>query len=288
MQRGPQLQRQSGDDFDADGMATADPAELISFRQRCDLAEPPFMHPADREVLERHSEYTDTKAKKDFEAFVKSSLFGDFNDQRFHLSLIPSPYVGDLRIADIFVLSLNPGLSFEDNYAEMCVPKFRERLEKTLIQDLRGVEFPFMFLDPDFCWHGGFRWWERKLRRVIKMIADNKFNGRYLDALRDISKRLASLELIPYHSASFGANSLIRRLPSAQEIKRFAQAALAQDAQQAVKTIVVIRRARDWDLHPKSINLVRYEGPAEAQAARLDPKSTGGKAILGRYGISTD
>ena len=273
-------------------MSAARPLDrLTSFWQSYKLTEPPFMHPADREVLERYRDkgrrYIDTEAKKDFAAFLKSRLFGDFSDPRFHLSLVPSPYVGDLHKAKIFVLSLNPGLSFEDYYAEMCVQKFRDRLKKTLVQDLDGVEFPFIFLDPEFCWHGGFRWWERKLRGVIRMIAEDRFNGRYLDALRDVSKRLASLELIPYHSASFKAASLIRILPSAREIKCFAQAALPRDVERGDKTVIVTRKVNEWDLHTSSRNLVLYEGAAEAQAARLDPKSPGGKAILRRYGITS-
>lgn len=226
------------------------------------------------------------KISLDFEAYVGSPLFGNFDDSRFHLSLLPSPYVGDLRNADIFVLSLNPGLSFEDYYAEMCVPKFREHLKKTLEQDLDGVQIPFIFLDPEFCWHGGFRWWERKLRDTITMIAVRKYGGRYLDALRDVGKRLASLELIPYHSARFGAHSLSRKLPSARKIKCFAKAALLQNANPGDKTVIVTRKADEWDLHSPSCHLVLYEGAAEAQAASLGPKSRGGKAILRRYGIS--
>lgn len=257
--------------------------DLIQFWKRCDLTQPPFMHPDDRKILESDGKSYIDKEPKDFEAFVSSSFFGDFTDSRLHLSLLPSPYVGDLRKADIFVLSLNPGLSFEDYYAETRVAEFRHRLEQTLRQDLEGVEFPFIFLDPEFCWHGGFRWWERKLRNVVTKIAKDQFRGKYLDALRDVSKRLASLELIPYHSRSFKANGLIGRLPSVSEVRRFAKEVLISAAKRGDKTVVVIRKVRKWELPPGIPNLILYCEASEAQGASLGPESRGGKAILSHY-----
>lgn len=80
------------------------------------------------------------------------------------------PYVGDLHRADIFLLHLSPGFHFTDYYAEWEVPTFRRRLIRNLRQELDGLEFPFVFLDPEFCWHPGFRWWEEKLRDVATTI----------------------------------------------------------------------------------------------------------------------
>jgi hypothetical protein len=259
--------------------------DLISF-WRCDLNTVPslFAHPKDWPVLRQFGgRYIDTKPR-DFKTFVSSCRFGNFKDNRLHLSLLPQPYCGDLRTADIVILLLNPGFGFTDYYFETHEPKFRRRLEKTRAQDFSGTEFPFVFLDPEYCWHGGFQWWEEKLRDVATIIARKKFNGRYLDALRSMSKRVASLELIPYHSSSFNAHRLIKDLPSVHAAKQFAQETLTQN--QEGKTIIVTRQVKSWEL-PEHRNLTTYEG-SHTRGASLGAKSPGGQAILERYGISGD
>src|SRR6185295_11273508 len=104
-------------------------------------------------------------------------------------------------------------------------------LRMNLSQSFEGVEFPFLWLDPEFCWHGGFVWWEKKLREVITLIAAERFKGRYLDALRNLSTRLAHIELVPYHSPSFRGHALINDLPSVNAARRFVQDALVSAAQ---------------------------------------------------------
>ncbi len=260
------------------------PSDLIAFWRRCDLTRAPFAHPDDLPVLERDSGQYVHKEKLDFSTFVSSQWFGDFDDKRLHLSLLPAPYGGDLRNADIFVLLLNPGFGLTDYYAETCVPEFRHRLERMLTQDFDGVEFPFIWLDPAYCWHGGFLWWERKLREVIRIIAKEKFGGRYLDALRNLSRRLAHVELIPYHSPSFNAHKLIDHLPSVQAVRRFAADRLAGAARNGDITIIITRQRKAWRLPGQIPNLVAYEGGL-TRGASLGPNTPGGQAILKRYGI---
>jgi hypothetical protein len=259
--------------------------DLIRFWRRCDLTEPPFAHPDDWPVLRRYGgRYIDAEPK-DFAEFVSSPRFGKFTDTRLHLSLLPIPYSGDLRRADIIILLLNPGLSFSDYYAEARMPHFRDHLKQTLAQDFSDEEFPFIWLNPEYCWHGGFYWWEAKLREVITIIAKQKFNGRYLDALRDVSKRLANIELVPYHSSSFSAHKLIRDLPSVHAARRFAQAALT--ANQGKKKIIVTRQVKSWELPRDNQDLIIYEG-GHTRGASLGSKSRGGQAILKLYEILDD
>jgi hypothetical protein len=257
------------------------PSDLVDFWRRCDLTQAPFAHPDDLPVLRRQEGRYIDEEPKDFAGFVSSPRFGAFEDTRLHLSLLPIPYSGNLRTADIVVLLLNPGFSFSDYY-ESRSPEFCDRLKKTLAQNFTGVRFPFVWLDPEYCWHGGFRWWEQKLRAVISRIAKEKFSGKYLEALRDMSNRLALVELIPYHSSSFTAHGLIRDLPSACAARRFAQDA----ASQGDKTIIVTRQAASWNLSVENDHLVVYEGGL-TRGASLGPSSPGGKAILARYGIQS-
>jgi hypothetical protein len=182
---------------------------------------------------------------------------------------------------------LNPGFSFTDYYGETRVPKFRLRLEQTLVQNFEGTEFPFIGLDPEYCWSAGFCWWEEKLRDVITIIAATKFNGRYLDALCDVSKRLAAVELVPYHSPSFIAHRLITNLPSVKVAVQFAQEVLLKAAKQGDKTVIVTRGAKLWGFREGTRNPIVYPRGL-ARGASLGRRTPGGKAILERYGISAN
>lgn len=220
-----------------------------------------------------------------FLRFIASERFGAFDDHQFHLSLLPVPYAGDLANADIFVLLLNPGLSFTDYYGEWQVPEFRKRLKANLHQDFRGVEFPFFYLDPKFCWHSGFGWWERKLRDVATIIARTKYKNRYLDALRDLSRRIAAIELVPYHSRSFRDHRLLDQLPSASQARGHVSAKLLRRAAAGRIALVVTRQSAQWGLPRKGgRGLITYVG-GQTRGASLSSRTKGGRAILARYGI---
>ncbi|MBZ5531215.1 MAG: hypothetical protein LAO20_07275 [Acidobacteriia bacterium] len=259
--------------------------EIVKFWDKLGLNHPPFIHPDDKPAIERHKRQGSDLAKYDFDGFVRSTRFGAFEDHRFHLSLVPVPYAGNLAKADIFILLLNPGFDFVDYYGESRVLEFRQRIKQNLRQEFDGIEFPFLYLDPEFCWHGGFVWWEKKFRDVATKIAAEKFGGRYLDALRDLAHRVAAVELIPYHSISFRDHGLLKDLPSINQARRFAQAELAPRAKKGDVTIIVTRQSKVWGLgESKSRNIVPYEGGL-TRGASLGSLTPGGKAILKRYGI---
>jgi hypothetical protein len=195
---------------------------------------------------------------------------------------LPVPYIGNLNQADILIFLLNPGFTYSDYWAESKMPGFRVRLERNLQQSFEETEFPFLYLDPEFCWHPGFIWWEKKLRDVITDIAKQYFNGKYRAALRDLSRRLACLELVPYHSASFGDHALIEQLPSVQVVRQFVRDTLVPDANAHKRTLIVTRQVKVWGLPTNTKNTVVYEG-GHTRGASLSVKSSGGDAILKRY-----
>lgn len=256
--------------------------QIVEFWARCRLKEPPFVHPEDRPALLQYSKSKPDLATYDFQEFVLGPRFGAFSDSGLHFSLIPVPYAGDLARADIFVLQLNPGLNLIDYYAEWCVPEFRKRLESNLRQRLAKVEFPFLYLDPQFCWHSGFTWWEGKFRAVATAIADAKFQGRYIDALRDLSQRVVALELVPYHSKSFRDHRALPHLASAKQARFFA-CELAKKAATGKVTVIITRRLEDWAI-PESKNVIQYAGGLR-RGASLGSGTPGGRAILARYGL---
>jgi hypothetical protein len=259
------------------------PNDLIAFWQQCEIKQAPFAHPADVPILRANSRWIEADAV-DFDSYIAGPRFADPHDDRLHLSLLPVPYVGDLRKAEIVILLLNPGFGYSDYWAESHGPGFREGLEQNLRQSFEGNEFPFMFLDPKFCWHGGFLWWEKKLREVIREIAARTFDGNYREGLRSLSTKLACVELIPYHSSSFGEHRLIERLPSVRAAREFVRGGLMADAKANKRTVIVTRQVKSWGVKAGVPNLVIYEG-GHTRGASLGPNSSGGKAILQRYGI---
>jgi hypothetical protein len=259
------------------------PNDLIAFWQQFERQKAPFAHPADLPVLRTNSRWVEADAV-DFDTYIAGPRFADPDDDRLHLSLLPVPYIGDLRRAEIVILLLNPGFGYSDYWAESHGPGFRKGLVDNLRQSFEGNEFPFIFLDPQFCWHGGFIWWEKKLREVIQEIALRKFGGNYREGLKSLSSKLACVELVPYHSSSFGEHRLIDRLPSVQAARDFARGSLMADATANKRTVIVTRQVKTWGVKAGTSNLVIYEG-GHTRGASLSPKSTGGKAILKRYDI---
>ena len=152
-----------------------------------------------------------------------------------HLSLLPQPYHGDLENAEVIILLKNPGLHASDYFAEENEPEFRRSVVGTIRQEMRS----HIFFDPKWAWTSGFTWWESKLRQVGLRIAHEKFNGNYSRALADLARRIACLELVPYHSASFSGTT---QIASAKAVRKFAQEASRE------RTIVVTRAVKDWDV----------------------------------------
>ena len=142
----------------------------------------------------------------------------------------------------------------------------------------------FLSLDPQFCWHSGFVWWEKKFKELIQEIARLKFAGNYRDALRDFSHRIASVELVPYHSASFHEHRIIKHLPSVAKVREFVHSELLPAARERKKTIIVTRQAAEWNIKPEEPNIIVYTG-GHTRGASLSPRSAGGKAILRHYGF---
>jgi hypothetical protein len=168
---------------------------------------------------------------------------------RLHPRLIPLPYMGNLSTARVVLLLLNPGLSASDYFAEYENMEFRARKLANLRQDFEGEEYPFFSLDPSLAWHSGTMYWEKKLSAVIKEVAvrlgwDNN------NARRLVANRIAALELLPYHSLSFGLPAAAKKeMHSMRLAKQYASdlAAKARGLKREV-LLVVMRKHSEWDL----------------------------------------
>lgn len=252
--------------------------KIVSFWKKCELDDPPFVHPEDRETLDRYGRGVLKLGSLNLMTYVKNSRFCRERDRHFHLSLVPVPYAGCLAKADIFVLGLNPGFDAADYYAEYSVPDFRRQIEANLRQESLSAEFPFLYLDPQFCWHSGFAWWESKFRDIATILA-YKRSLSYYESLSELSKRVAAIELIPYHSISFPYGIAMKRLlQSSRYARQFVCDMVIPRAVKGEAVVIVTRAVKDWALpRTRSKNIIVCPSP---QNPSLSRNSKAGKAIL--------
>lgn len=239
---------------------------------------PPFLLAGDETLLSGPRSSTRAVVHQSWQSFIGGGDFGVRGDTRFHLSLVPLPFVGDVEHAKIVVLLLNPGLEPDDYFGEFQVPGFRDRLIDNLRQDFSRTEYPFVFLDPAISWHSGYRWWHGKFQRVIASLAGS-WDVSYADARLHLAKIMACVELVPYHSVSYALSGKVRGgLRSAELACDYVHTVLRPRSEAGETLIVVTRHSSTWGL-PESAHVVSYSG-SETRAAHLTPTSRGGQRIV--------
>lgn len=238
----------------------------------------PHTLPVDAPLLLSGRSGLATVVRRSWEEAHAADDFCAPGDTRLHLGLIPQPFFGDLERASVFLLLLNPGLGPDDYFGEYQVPGFRDSLLANLRQDFSGRALPFQFLDPQFAWHGGFDWWHSKLAQVIQELAKT-WRIPFSAARAQLARSIASIELFPYHSASFhDAEGWLQSLPSVQLARRYVHDVLLPRVRSKEAIVIVTRKARIWDL-PEEDGVIVYTG-GEARGAHLTPESPGGRGIL--------
>jgi hypothetical protein len=238
---------------------------------------PPFLLDADRPIFELEAYATVTHSS--WEEALGTPDFGAPGDKRLHLGLLPMPFLGDLRNASIYLLMLNPGLGPYDYYAEWKVFDYRRALIATLKQGVRTDRVPFIFLEPQFGWHGGFRYWHDKLKGVIQRLADQIWGVPFAEARRCLAAEIACVQLFPYRSVRFTATGAWRDLESVRLARSFvAREVFERRVENGDAIAIAMRGVGEWNL-PEHPRVIRYSN-VEARAARLTPDTPGGKAIL--------
>ena len=239
----------------------------------------PHVLPGD-EVLLDPSESRFVIHHRSWRALLGSPDFGN-QDRRLHLSLIPQPFFGNIDSAPVVILSLNPGLKPIDYFGEQFVKPYRRALVANLRLKLRNSRFPHLFLNPAFSWHSGFTYWHGRFSPLIDAFSRDAGTCR-IEAMSFFSKSIATLELVPYHSASFGLpKHVVSRLRSVKLAREFVQDILLPRARASETLIVVVRQSPRWECKKEDSGVIVYQG-AETRAAYLGPGSRGGDAILER------
>jgi len=228
---------------------------------------PPYVLPGDEAILEFRSEANNLNLLAQSAGLVTPP-------PKFHLDLVPTPFVGDVARAPVVVLLLNPGFAPIDYYAQTSSVEFRDFRWNTL----KGIETMHLGLNPEFAWCGAFQYWIGKFRGCISEFS--RQTGHDLNrSLLHFAENVAALELVPYGSPHFSLPRRIQEgLRSVQLARAFVNEELAVDAAEGSRLLVVTRKVREWGLEEAS-NIVCY-GNSEARSAHLTPGSRGGGAIL--------
>jgi len=256
--------------------------DLLDHWKAWNADEPPFLLEADRPILMSDRSLPHLLQRGDWQSVHSADDFGAPDDSRVHLGLLPQPYCGDLRHASIYVLLLNPGIGNTDYYGEYQVPQYRAALLSTLRQDFEAKSIPFLFLDPQFAWHGGFGWWHGKLAKVIELLAKT-WSVPFATARARLGSEISSIELFPYHSMSFrDRGGSLQKLPSVNLARAFVRDFVIPRVHDGNAIAIVMRQAKLWEL-PAHSGVVTYSS-GQARGAHLSPDSPGGKAILKHLG----
>lgn len=236
-------------------------AAFVDYWSHCGLAAPPFVHPADAPFV---------------------------SPEDFAFDLLPMPINGSLAEAEVVILMLNPGLSPED-YEWERNGTFRDGLLRSLLQNHRPADCPFVYLDPGSAMHPGARYWiggpwsgggrqQQKLRDVVAALAIRD-EVPFRVAQMHVARKMAVLQLCPYHSRTKPRQRLLTQLPSCSQARRLAHALVNSGE----KLVVVTRSVGEWGFTGpvESENLIVYPSCLGASAP-LTLASTGGAAILRR------
>lgn len=212
--------------------------------------------------------------------------FGKSEDKRLHLDLLPTPYWGHLETASVFLLMLNPGLKPSAFYLEETVAEVKSAKLETLRQENASDEYPFLPLNPAFSYLPVADYWRKKFKSLLTALQeDEKQQRTYQQAAQLLAKKVACLQLVPYHSKDYGLpRRLFNELKSKDAAVEYVKNVLLKKAENNEATIVAMRGAKEWGFiasqeQPK--NVFVYQGN-EARAAHLILEKDAGKAVLKR------
>ena len=234
--------------------------DLLCEWRQWNSGSPPYMLEADAPFLKRSGEYYDDIRRVDY----------DSKDKRLHLGLLPGPFMGDILNASIYILTLNPGYRPRD-YDGDKKPDFRRAMLANLKQERMEGVLPFTLLDPQFAWHDGFQYWRSRSKKVIQELAKERGTSRE-KARSELGEKLAVIQLVPYHSASFDEIWLRRCLPSVRLAQEFVRDTVVERVRAKQSIAIVIRQVKYWDQYLEGLTeeqgVKRYRG-GECRAASL-------------------
>lgn len=197
----------------------------------------PNFSPGRRNILPGDEQVMKDVATVDCRSWSKYCTGAPESPEAFHTSLMPMPWVGNLRTAKVFLLQLNPGFGAHDYFGEHRVREYRAMLQANLRQ-AEGHAFPF--LGPEHSWHGGATYWAPRLRKIVDGL-----DGDW----RRVAEGTAVLELVPYHSEVFKLGQpKVNRLESVRLMRAFVREELVPAAKEGKCALITLRAHARWEV----------------------------------------
>ena len=242
--------------------------DLIDHWRGIDLNTKPYIHPLDKKCLQNKTYF--------FKSYC--DLLSNSDKYKFHVDLIPVPYKGNIKDATVYILMLNPGFMPSDYFAEKNSPEYLVDVKKNLRQDFEGNDFPFFSLNPKHLWTYSATYWQNKFKDYI---GDNA-----LKDIKTLSKKVAILELFPYHSQSFKNTDRLLESKSSSLMREFVKNYVIPKAKQNKACIICTRSVNEWGIIQNENgakeedlpNLICYSG-GQTRSASLSENVGGGKVF---------
>ena len=179
------------------------------------------------------------------------------SDYKFLSQLAPEPWIGDTN-AKLLVLLANPGATRGDVSGKK--QKGADLINQLSIANLSHSikDYPHFFFNPILEGTDGHTWYKKRFQHLIKET----------DA-QNVSKKILSCELVPYHSFSWKKPRVIP--PTQSYTFEIVRNAIDRGA------IILIGRGKaDWFKNvPELSKYKRYFQPASSQCAYISPKNYG-------------
>jgi len=148
----------------------------------------------------------------------------DGDRSRLRFEMYPVPYLGNPDMAEVYLLTLNPG--FTESYKEeVDNPDFVQELQKSYT--FKSTP-PLYVLDPRFSQTGGFLYYAARLKELIDTVGWHA-----------VVHKVMILEFSAYHSQTY------RQLPFTLPSQHFSFA-LVKQAMAQKKTIIFQRSKKLW------------------------------------------
>ena len=179
------------------------------------------------------------------------------SDYQFLDHLAPEPWIGDTS-ARVLVLLANPGATLQD--VQRKPQKLASLINQLSIANLRGElkDYPHFFFDPRLIGSDGYNWYASRFAHLIKETS-----------AQNVSQKILSCELVPYHSFSWRKPRLLP--PTQQYTFNLVVEAMKRDA------VILIGRGRaEWFKNvPGLEKYSRYFQPSSPQSAYVSPNNYG-------------
>lgn len=223
------------------------------------------------EFLRRHYEKFSTGSapyifEGDEEAFESKAGINleKSEKRRFHTELMPQPVTGDIKNAKIIFCLLNPGYS-ENDINEEAV------LRDQYLRQLKQEDAYFYGLRKKYEEYGIGKYWRKGTEKVTKKgnitrkpalfntnhkeysivpLIHERYHGKYSieDVYKMLSKIIADIELVPYHSIEGPTKSLIKELDSTKRAKNFLKEEILPNARKNGQLICILRSEDLWEI----------------------------------------